>query len=56
MLKEGIREMEAWFERRDILCCVSMALGDWGQQREKADLTKDEINAEARRLGYQEVD
>jgi hypothetical protein len=56
MMKEGVREVGRWFERQDVMCCVTMAIGSWEQQAVKADIKRDEINAEARRLGYPEVD
>ena len=56
MKKEGVQAAEGWFERPDVLCCVTMALGSWEQQREKADVPKDEFNAEAQRLGYPEIE
>ena len=56
MKKHGVREAEGWFERMDVMCCVSMALGNLEQQSEKAAVRKDEINAEAQRLGHSEVD
>ena len=54
--KEGVRELGRQLERQDILCCLTWALGDWEQRTDKAAVTKDEIAAEARRLGYPEVD
>ena len=56
MKKEGARAVGRWFERQDVLCCITIALSDWERQSEKADVTKDEFNAEARRLGYPEAD
>ena len=56
LMKEGVRAAEGWFERPDVLCCISMALGDWDRKGREADVTKDEFNAEARRLGYPNVD
>ena len=56
MMKEGVREVGQWFERQDVMCCVTMAIGSWEQQGVKADIKRDEINAEARGLGYPEID
>ena len=56
MRMEAAQEAARHFERQDVLCCVTMFLGDWNQRSEKSDVTKGEINAEARTIGYPEVD
>ena len=51
-----VKRLAEEFTRRDILCCVGSTLGRWNGQSEVAAVKKDEINAEAQRLGYPEVD
>ena len=51
-----VQNLSFEFVRRDILCCTGAILGRWRGESEVAAAKKDEVNAEALRAGFPEVE
>ncbi len=56
MKRFEVHNLSFEFARRDILCCTGAILGRWRGESEVADDKRDEINAEALRAGFPEVE
>ena len=51
-----MQKLRSEFTPRDVLCCVTTALMAWERNGKEADAKNDEVNTEARKIGYPEID